>query len=191
MGIQNGEGVTVVTKVLSVGLSTTPFPFNFLANIFFKLSHKMGFLRFTRGAFAYAGCLGVYARNYTGVWGRAGTRVRNYSKDETIRDVTAQYACYHLPHRTIIKLQGEDTSPFLQGLITNDIGLLEEPGKTAMYAHMLNVQGRTLYDIILYRYNILYICMSACLSFFSKPKGVTSYLAKQLLIDPSGKVSSF
>lgn len=129
----------------------------------------MGFLCFARGTFAYAGCLGVYAINYTGrymrvtfpsgFWGRAGMRVRKYSKDETITDVTVQYVCYHLPHRTIVKLQGQDTSPFLQGLITNDIGLLEEPGKTAMYAHMLNVQGRTLYDIILYRYNILFICL--------------------------------
>lgn len=128
----------------------------------------MIFLCFARGAFADAGCLSVYGRICTGrymratfpsgVWGRAGMRVRKYSKDETTRDVTVQYTCYHLPHRTVVKLQGQDTSPFLQGLITNDIGLLEEPGKTAMYAHMLNVQGRTLYDIIIYRYSILFIC---------------------------------
>lgn len=31
------------------------------------------------------------------------------------------------------------------------MGLLEEDGTKAMYAHMLNVQGRTLYDIIIYR----------------------------------------
>lgn len=130
----------------------------------------MGFLRFARGAFSfYAGCLGVYARNHTaryvrvtfppGVWGCAGMRVRKYSQDETTRDVTGQYACYHLPHRTVVKLQGQDTSPFIQGLITNDIGLLEEPGETAMYAHMLNVQGRTLYDIILYRYIVLFLSL--------------------------------
>lgn len=156
----------------------------------------MGFLCFARGAFAYAGCRGVYARNCTGrcmratfpsgVWGRAGMRVRKYSKNESTRDVTVQYACYHLPHRTIVKLQGQDTSPFLQGLITNDIGLLEEPGKAAMYAHMLNVQGRTLYDIILYRYSISFLSARLCV--FSKRKGVTSYLTKQLLIDTCGKV---
>ncbi|XP_056912299.1 putative transferase CAF17 homolog, mitochondrial isoform X2 [Takifugu flavidus] len=118
----------------------------------------MGFLCFARKTFTSAGCLRAYARNYTdrymcvtGVWGRVGTRVNKYSKDKTLGDVSAQFACYHLPHRAIVKLQGQDTSPFLQGLITNDVGLLEEPEPKAMYAHMLNVQGRTLYDIILYR----------------------------------------
>ncbi|KAG7269296.1 hypothetical protein CRUP_008907 [Coryphaenoides rupestris] len=60
------------------------------------------------------------------------------------------YTCYSLPHRTLLKLEGRDTNSFLQGIITNDTGLLEEPGQRAVYAHMLNVQGRTLYDIILY-----------------------------------------
>ncbi|XP_022613679.1 putative transferase CAF17, mitochondrial isoform X2 [Seriola dumerili] len=50
----------------------------------------------------------------------------------------------------MLKIQGQDTSPFLQGIITNDMELLEEPGLRAMYSHMLNVQGRTLYDIMLY-----------------------------------------
>lgn len=61
-----------------------------------------------------------------------------------------RYVCYHLKHRTLLKIQGQDTSPFLQGIITNDMALLEEPEQTVMYAHMLNVQGRTLYDIMLY-----------------------------------------
>ncbi|KAG8014230.1 putative transferase CAF17-like protein, partial [Nibea albiflora] len=73
--------------------------------------------------------------------------VRRYSRET---GTGARFACYHLPHRTVIKIQGQDTSPFLQGIITNDMGLLEEPERTAMYSHMLNVQGRTLYDIMLY-----------------------------------------
>ncbi|XP_026169301.1 iron-sulfur cluster assembly factor IBA57, mitochondrial [Mastacembelus armatus] len=116
-------------------------------------------LRFASGAFASSGCLGVYARKYTGryfcltflsgVWAPTGTRVKRYSQD-TGRDVPKEFVCYQLPHRTLLKIQGQDTSPFLQGIITNDMRLLEEPGHTAMYAHMLNVQGRTLYDIMLY-----------------------------------------
>uniref|UniRef100_G3PZI3 Iron-sulfur cluster assembly factor IBA57, mitochondrial n=1 Tax=Gasterosteus aculeatus TaxID=69293 RepID=G3PZI3_GASAC len=55
-----------------------------------------------------------------------------------------------LPHRTVLRVRGEDTRPFLQGIITNDVELLEEPGLAALYSHMLNVQGRTLYDVMLY-----------------------------------------
>lgn len=121
----------------------------------------MGGLCFARGAFKSAGCLGFYARKYTGrylcvtlpsgVSAPAGIRVKKYSQEAgNGRDVPGQFICYHLPHRTLLKIQGQDTSPFLQGIITNDMGLLEEPGRTAMYSHMLNVQGRTLYDIMLY-----------------------------------------
>uniref|UniRef100_A0A3B4XIP9 Iron-sulfur cluster assembly factor IBA57, mitochondrial n=1 Tax=Seriola lalandi dorsalis TaxID=1841481 RepID=A0A3B4XIP9_SERLL len=120
----------------------------------------MGVLCFARRAFTSGSCLGVYAGKYTGrflcvtffsgVSAPAGTRVKKYSQDT--RNVPGQFVCYHLPHRTLLKIQGQDTSPFLQGIITNDMELLEEPGLRAMYSHMLNVQGRTLYDIMLYRY---------------------------------------
>ncbi|XP_023259522.1 putative transferase CAF17, mitochondrial [Seriola lalandi dorsalis] len=118
----------------------------------------MGVLCFARRAFTSGSCLGVYAGKYTGrflcvtffsgVSAPAGTRVKKYSQDT--RNVPGQFVCYHLPHRTLLKIQGQDTSPFLQGIITNDMELLEEPGLRAMYSHMLNVQGRTLYDIMLY-----------------------------------------
>ncbi|XP_012731935.2 putative transferase CAF17 homolog, mitochondrial [Fundulus heteroclitus] len=75
--------------------------------------------------------------------------VKRYSQDSG-NNGRGQFVCYHLPHRTLLKLQGPDTSPFLQGIITNDVKLLEEPGCAAVYSHMLNVQGRTLYDILLY-----------------------------------------
>lgn len=137
--------------------------------------HKMGVLSFARGAFTYGGCLGVYARKCTGryvcvtflsgILAPSVIRVKRYSQGTSDgRDATGRFACHHLPHRTVLKIQGQDTSPFLQGIITNDMGLLEEPGLTAMYSHMLNVQGRTLYDIMLYRYStsipfIMFTCM--------------------------------
>ncbi|XP_043119630.1 putative transferase CAF17 homolog, mitochondrial [Puntigrus tetrazona] len=65
-------------------------------------------------------------------------------------DAAARFSCYSLPHRTLINVSGRDTSSFLQGIITNDVALLEEDAVRAMYAHVLNVQGRTLYDVILY-----------------------------------------
>ncbi|XP_035283980.1 putative transferase CAF17 homolog, mitochondrial [Anguilla anguilla] len=67
--------------------------------------------------------------------------------------VTGQnkFVCYSLLHRTLIKVQGHDTGSFLQGLITNDVDLLTKGMQTAIYTHILNVQGRTLYDVIMYR----------------------------------------
>ncbi|KAK5889170.1 hypothetical protein CesoFtcFv8_015197 [Champsocephalus esox] len=113
----------------------------------------MGVLCFARGAFTsarkYTGrhlCLTFFS----GVSAPGGVRVRGYSRDTVERNVAGQFVCYHLPQRTLLKIQGQDTSPFLQGIITNDMSLLEEPGLTAMYSHVLNVQGRTLFDIMLY-----------------------------------------
>ncbi|XP_063308867.1 putative transferase CAF17, mitochondrial [Pelobates fuscus] len=52
------------------------------------------------------------------------------------------------PRRSLLRLRGPHTPAFLQGLITNDAARLNEG---AMYAHLLNVQGRSMYDVILYR----------------------------------------
>ncbi|XP_073705817.1 putative transferase CAF17 homolog, mitochondrial [Garra rufa] len=77
------------------------------------------------------------------------TQIRKHSQDQPSNN-TVLFSCYSLPHRTLINVSGQDTSSFLQGIITNDMALLEEDAQCAMYAHILNVQGRTLYDIILY-----------------------------------------
>lgn len=124
------------------------------------LLHTMGYLCFIRGAFTHGGCYAAQLRNYAGLFKCAtslpasGLRVKKYCHATADRkSVSGQFVCYHLHHRTIVKLQGKETSTFLQGLITNDMGLLvEEPEQSAMYSHILSVQGRTLYDIILYRY---------------------------------------
>ncbi|OCT73806.1 putative transferase CAF17 homolog, mitochondrial [Xenopus laevis] len=50
--------------------------------------------------------------------------------------------------RGLLQLRGTDPAVFLQGLITNDIQRLAEG---ALYAHILNVQGRSLFDVFLYR----------------------------------------
>ncbi|XP_068094626.1 putative transferase CAF17, mitochondrial [Hyperolius riggenbachi] len=51
-------------------------------------------------------------------------------------------------HRGLLRIRGPSTATFLQGLITNDTECLRDG---ALYAHLLNVQGRSLYDVILYR----------------------------------------
>ncbi|XP_016139241.1 putative transferase CAF17 homolog, mitochondrial [Sinocyclocheilus grahami] len=77
------------------------------------------------------------------------TQLRKHSQDQP-SDNTVHFRCFSLPHRTLISVSGQDTTSLLQGIITNDMALLEEDAVCAMYAHILSVQGRTLYDIILY-----------------------------------------
>ncbi|NWV44760.1 CAF17 transferase, partial [Daphoenositta chrysoptera] len=50
-------------------------------------------------------------------------------------------------------VRGAEAAVFLQGLLTNDVTPLVAAGGAppALYAHALNVQGRCLYDVILYR----------------------------------------
>ncbi|XP_035392584.1 putative transferase CAF17 homolog, mitochondrial [Electrophorus electricus] len=63
------------------------------------------------------------------------------------------FICYSLPSRNLVQIHGQDTSAFLQGIITNDMNLLGEGRQRSLYAHMLNVKGRTLYDVIIYSLN--------------------------------------
>lgn len=142
---------------------------------FFR-SNTMGFLYFIRGAFTQGGCYAAQVRNYAGLRKCAtslppsGISVKRYCQGTADRkNVSGQFVCYHLPHRTIVKIQGQETSTFLQGVITNDMGLLvEDPEQSAMYSHMLSVQGRTLYDIMLYRYLRMYfVCNVGCFFCYS------------------------
>lgn len=56
------------------------------------------------------------------------------------------------PTRSLIRIQGADVQPFLQALITNDIGHVAKGGPNdAMYTMFLNKGGRVLYDAIIYR----------------------------------------
>lgn len=57
--------------------------------------------------------------------------------------------------RSVIRVVGDDTYSFLQSLITNDMKHLEDNGSgvgaDCIYSLMLNVQGRVLYDTIIYK----------------------------------------
>ncbi|NXI44717.1 CAF17 transferase, partial [Galbula dea] len=77
-------------------------------------------------------------------------------------------ACFPLS-RALVEVRGAEAALFLQGLLTNDVTRLVAEGTPpppppatppaaaggalprALYAHALNVQGRCLYDVILYR----------------------------------------
>ncbi|XP_056341426.1 putative transferase CAF17, mitochondrial isoform X2 [Oenanthe melanoleuca] len=64
----------------------------------------------------------------------------------------AATACFPLS-RALLGVRGAEAAVFLQGLLTNDVTQLVAEGDAppALYAHALNVQGRCLYDVILYR----------------------------------------
>jgi folate-binding protein YgfZ len=52
-----------------------------------------------------------------------------------------------LPNRGLIRISGADRRPFLQGLISNDIYLLDR--QPSLYACLLNAQGKFLHDFFL------------------------------------------
>ena len=56
----------------------------------------------------------------------------------------AGISCQKLEHRSLVQVCGVDVLAFLQGLVTNDIRLLETDG-SAVYAMMLNVQACITY----------------------------------------------
>lgn len=66
------------------------------------------------------------------------------------------WTCFRLDERALMRVRGPDAAPFLLGLLTNELPLsgpptgAVQPSARAAYAHFLNVQGRTLYDVILY-----------------------------------------
>lgn len=78
--------------------------------------------------------------------------------------------------RALLSVRGSEAAALLQGLLTNDVTRLVAAGDgaegpvRALYAHALNVQGRCLYDLIVYRLhegqeepNILLECDSSVL----------------------------
>ncbi|OWF45531.1 putative transferase CAF17 homolog, mitochondrial [Mizuhopecten yessoensis] len=71
--------------------------------------------------------------------------LRHFSDDV----IGAKWSVHPLRSRGIIRLKGPDTVPFLQGLVTNDVAVVG--GKIpSLYTLMLNVQGRVLYDLLMY-----------------------------------------
>ncbi|XP_047585414.1 putative transferase CAF17, mitochondrial isoform X1 [Lutra lutra] len=69
----------------------------------------------------------------------------------------AAWAYFPLRERALLRVRGPDSAPFLLGLLTNELPLpgpangATPPPARAGYAHFLNVQGRTLYDVLVYR----------------------------------------
>ncbi|XP_078392823.1 iron-sulfur cluster assembly factor IBA57, mitochondrial [Cetorhinus maximus] len=83
----------------------------------------------------------------------AGRRIPTAGKCRRSASTEAggRYRCYGLSHRQLLRLQGRDAGAFLQGLVTNDVEAVVSGPRDSLYCHLLNLQGRTMFDVILYR----------------------------------------
>jgi len=73
-----------------------------------------------------------------------------------------------LDDRAVIAITGPEARDFLQGLITNDVGRLNEA--TPLYAALLTPQGKILFDFLLFAYgsDILLDCTTGALDALRK-----------------------
>lgn len=55
-----------------------------------------------------------------------------------------------LSDRSVLRVSGNETSTFLQGLITNDMKYLDE-GASSIYTLFLNIRGRVMCDAVVYK----------------------------------------
>lgn len=84
------------------------------------------------------------------MWQTVGRKLFRTLSARPVRQVHQQcIAGQLLKDRAVIKVSGPDAGPFLQGLMTNDIRHLEEE-TNVMYCLFLNIQGRILYDSLIY-----------------------------------------
>jgi hypothetical protein len=60
--------------------------------------------------------------------------------------MTSEIKQVHLPNRGIVAVNGSDAMKLLQGLVTNDVALLDT--QPAIYAGLLSPQGKILFDFI-------------------------------------------
>ena len=56
-----------------------------------------------------------------------------------------------LKSRNVVSVHGKDSKKLLQGLVTNDVGLLDTGLVNCIYSMILSVHGRILYDVFLYK----------------------------------------
>ena len=56
-----------------------------------------------------------------------------------------------LASRRVLRVGGEDALKLLQGIVSNDVRRLAEPGAAPVYAAIQNAQGRVEHDVFLHR----------------------------------------
>eukprot|EP00088_Acartia_fossae_P014717 TRINITY_DN1791_c0_g1_i4.p1 TRINITY_DN1791_c0_g1~~TRINITY_DN1791_c0_g1_i4.p1 ORF type:complete len:366 (+),score=45.96 TRINITY_DN1791_c0_g1_i4:192-1289(+) len=81
--------------------------------------------------------------NVCRLWSTCSIRsTRLFSTEERWRSA-------QLTHRTVIRVSGNESATFLQGLITNDINSLVDKETNSLHCMFLNTGGRVLFDSII------------------------------------------
>lgn len=76
----------------------------------------------------------------------------NYgSQIEEHHTVRRDAGMFDVSHMLSLDLSGTEATPFLRGLLANDVNKLGQPGK-ALYSCMLNERGGVIDDLIVYRF---------------------------------------
>ncbi|XP_067946572.1 putative transferase CAF17 homolog, mitochondrial [Watersipora subatra] len=77
-------------------------------------------------------------------------RARNISTESQLsKRPFTDFSLARLHSKSLLRLSGSDVYPFLQGILTNDVQILEH-GASSLYTQLLNIKGRVLCDLILY-----------------------------------------
>jgi len=73
-----------------------------------------------------------------------------HAEKEKIQFNKKYSALFNLKNRSIISVSGQDSTSFLQSMITNDMKLFDkDEERAAIYGLFLNPKGRILYDAII------------------------------------------
>ncbi|XP_055342814.1 putative transferase CAF17 homolog, mitochondrial [Paramacrobiotus metropolitanus] len=81
---------------------------------------------------------------------------RRFAVDAPVEAENRRAHFMRLGSRSLLLVSGKDSAAYLQGLITNDIHLLDasdEGGPQSIYAMLLNTQGRVVYDVIICKFD--------------------------------------
>lgn len=81
---------------------------------------------------------------------RCWSRDTNESSKRRVSTDSGSKILEHLGNRSLIRIGGDESSNFLQGLITNDMRHFDD-GAASIYTLFLNTKGRVMYDSIIYK----------------------------------------
>ena len=77
----------------------------------------------------------------------------NYGSQLEEHKIVREHAgIFDVSHMTVVDVNGSEALGYLQTLLANDVGKLDEPGR-ALYSAMLNDDGGVIDDLIVYRLN--------------------------------------
>ena len=94
----------------------------------------------------------------------------------------------HMINRKILRLSGPDVRPFLQGMLTQDVGALSDAAP--LYAGLLSPQGKALFQLFLFAHGEHVLLDVAASGAEALAKRLTMFrLRKQVQIAPAPELA--